>query len=190
MEILVGILLNLSLASLVYILLRRRIDARYTQKAFLEQIEKEVGQIVTDMNQTTERNIQLLENKLEAVKTLMEKSQQVLVRGNAELNSLQDRYQQYRRFAAVPAPGGLAQEGSTALQKNPPPNMTRLADQAQAPPKDSVQNPPSDSKKPKREELKQMATDLYIKGEELGAISEKTGLSLGEVELIVALIRR
>ena len=201
MEILVPLLVNLGAAALIYILLRRRIDVQYSQKAFLDKIQKEIGQIVTEMNQTTERNIQLLENKLEALKSLSERAQNLITRGNSELHSLQDRYQQIGSFSrpSLPAVRPTVKEQARVLPEGEatgrltgkPAQSSEPDPQARVSPEEAGNSLQKEGNKDKsRDRRKQEATELYIRGEDLDRIAEQTGLSLGEVELIVALIRR
>lgn len=197
MEILVPLLVNLGAAALIYILLRRRMDVQYSQKAFLDKIQKEIGQIVTEMNQTTERNIQLLENKLEALQSLSDRAQNLITRGNSELHSLQDRYQKIGGFSrpSLPAVRPAAKEQT---RTTPEPDVSRKPVQNSEPDRQLSVAPATSEPAPRKEgsegksrdRRKQEATELYIRGEDLDRIAEQTGLSLGEVELIVALIRR
>lgn len=226
MDFLFLFLLNAAALAVIYIVLRKRIDKRYSSSAFLEEIDKEVSKIITEMNQTTERNIELIENKLESLSSLGKKTETLILRASKEYNELHDRHEQYRRLGLHtrirPSAPDVTQKYGTEEQ-NPGGTPIESADvepsdnvpvsEPAHPPGSSVQTmkqpyssaqaahtrgdsgndeqsetkrEPRDSRDSKR----QRVAELYMNGASISEIVESTGLALGEVELMVALIRR
>lgn len=66
--------LGLSLAAVAagILIMRRMIDRRAGADAVLDDIRREVGAILTEMNQTTERNIELVEDSVGRLKKLLD----------------------------------------------------------------------------------------------------------------------
>ncbi len=56
---------------LLYIFLKRKLDKQYSKQGQIESIEHEVEKIIIELNQTTARNIGLIENKLKEIEALM-----------------------------------------------------------------------------------------------------------------------
>ncbi|MBI9103213.1 MAG: hypothetical protein JEY99_12425 [Spirochaetales bacterium] len=81
--------LNIIAVALIYILLRRRIDRAIRSTELLSQIEVEIDNIITELNQTTERNITLVEDKIRTLSLLMEQSDKKIFLINRELNKKQ-----------------------------------------------------------------------------------------------------
>lgn len=57
-----------------YLLLRRRIDRSTQIPAQLEQVREEVGRMVVQLNQTTDRNVSLLEDRIRQLTELLAKA--------------------------------------------------------------------------------------------------------------------
>ncbi len=70
MEFLLLFVLNIFIGALIYLLLSLKIER--TSSTFQEQkLKKEMGEIITEFNATAERNITLLERKIEVLKRLL-----------------------------------------------------------------------------------------------------------------------
>lgn len=68
MTILWTICINLLLWAFAFIYLRRRLDKQNDDKLRMDRIREQFNQLIMEMDQTTERNIQLIENKIEELK--------------------------------------------------------------------------------------------------------------------------
>ena len=212
MEFVILFLLNLAGLALMYIILRKKVDSTYTHDAFLKKVNDEIGLIITEMNQTTERNIQVLEHKLESLQNLSTKVQDLLVMANDQVDELQNRYSQLKlqkiyhksNFSDPQVrQGDRISEYSKSEHKTSrfsDSNSTHNAHEvtigsqvsfpSQGEPTQAKSGKNTSTPKKNREEQKKEATKLFLQGEELPEIAGKTGLSLGEVELIAALLRR
>ena len=59
---------------IVYLILRARLNKSVDPKAILETIREEVDRIIVELNSTTDRNITLLEDKVQSLTTLLEQA--------------------------------------------------------------------------------------------------------------------
>jgi hypothetical protein len=142
---------------------------------------------------------------------MSKKVEELILRGNREINEMQDQHSYYTRMGvqrrgqekvhnassrlnAPQANSGHSGVPDRLPSANPPVTADVLPTTAQsvdnAAERRTGSSEVSSEGKISREEKKKTATALYLQGEELPSIAEHTGLSLGEVELIVALIRR
>jgi hypothetical protein len=163
MDFLLLFALNSGSMVLLYYFLKRKVDKTYNQGVFLDRVEKEVGTIITELNQTTERNIQLIENKLDSLRSLSTKVDYVIRQAEEDLGRLQDEAEILRRRDRSPG--------------QPHYNQPRVP---------KIEEEPLDP----REQKKRQVSQLVLQGLELSEVSEKTGMSIGEIELIMALTRR
>src|ERR1035437_10037863 len=62
--------INLILVAGLFLFLSRRLPHQYNTQRFLEEVQTEVNTIITELNQTTERNLQLIEERMEKLNTL------------------------------------------------------------------------------------------------------------------------
>jgi DNA-binding NarL/FixJ family response regulator len=58
----------------VYLILRAKLKQSVDPKAILESIREEVDRIIVELNSTTDRNITLLEDKVQSLSTLLEQA--------------------------------------------------------------------------------------------------------------------
>lgn len=59
---------------IVYLILKARLNKSVDPKAILESIREEVDRIIVELNSTTDRNITLLEDKVQSLTTLLEQA--------------------------------------------------------------------------------------------------------------------
>lgn len=69
-----SVLVSLAVCALYVHLWRRRIRRDMETDAIIGKLRREVGEIVTELNGTTERNVALLENRIAEMKELVEKA--------------------------------------------------------------------------------------------------------------------
>ncbi len=72
MSVLLAIGLNILIAAALYLLLNRKIEHRMSPTEMLDRIGREVEGIIRDLNQTTDRNIGLIEDRIESLKSILE----------------------------------------------------------------------------------------------------------------------
>lgn len=69
-----SIAITVILVVVAFLILNRNITVRTSQQAALEEIKREVGAILTELNATTERNIELMEDRISTLEQLIEKA--------------------------------------------------------------------------------------------------------------------
>ncbi len=150
----------------VYFVLKRKIARSLAAATVLREVREEVNRILVELNQTTHRNVSLLEDRIAALAELLARADKkiALVRREAEKQELAEKlYSELagRRLAQAEAPAGL--RGGRELPQGAP-----------------------ESGLP-RAEASSEAVRLAQAGLSPSLISRRLGLPLGEVELILSL---
>jgi hypothetical protein len=148
---------------IVYLVLRRKISRTLAAANVLREVREEVNRILVELNQTTHRNVSLLEDRIASLAELLARADKkiALARREAEKQELAEKL--YSELAARRAPSAPPKPGS------PP------AEPAQAPAPQSLQEAAAD------------AVRLAQAGLSPALIARRLALSLGEVELILSL---
>ena len=164
--------------AVVYFLLKKKIARALGSASILREVREEVNRILVELNQTTHRNVTLIEDRIAALSELLARADKkiALVRREEEKKELADRlYTELasrRRGPESPAftpasPGSApASPGSTV----PPP----------------APEGPTEGRSDRMEE----AVRLAQAGLSPALISRRLGLTRGEVELILSLAER
>jgi hypothetical protein len=147
--------------AVVYFLLKRRIARSLAAATVLREVREEVNRILVELNQTTHRNVSLLEDRIAALAELLGKADKkiALVRREAEKQELAGKLYSGlagRRLAEPAEPAEAAAPGAQAGQPEEPDRQAQAVRLAQA-------------------------------GLSPSLISRRLGLPLGEVELILSL---
>lgn len=145
----------------VYFLLNRRITGILNSKQILSTVDEEINGLILEMNQTTERNILLLEDRIKTLTELMAVADKTVIRLNRELDrhkSDPEDYSHLAKLRKIPVQINEKVREGEKLDEN-------LSD------KDKI-------------------LDMYKRGLSPGLIASKTGTSIGEVELIITLNSR
>ncbi|MBN1834538.1 MAG: hypothetical protein JW820_01745 [Spirochaetales bacterium] len=144
----------------LYLMLKRRIDARTDSRAVLGEIRDEIDRIIVELNQTTERNITLIEDRLAA---------------------LSDQLGQADRKISLLRREGDKTEASTQLYAN---LLQRRAGQdepkEQEPKEQDVQE----------QDVQEQVLRLHHSGVSPAAIARRVGKPLAEIDLIISLSAR
>lgn len=183
--------INIIILVVMFLFLSRRLRRQYNAGEFLAQVQQEVNSIVTELNQTTERNIQLLEERISRVKDLLsELDRRILIQeSEAQKRSQTDRTYQHlkdQRRAILRDLNQAAPAGSTADAVAP-------VIQGEMPVKPSEAVPPAAApvlslqRATSREALKAQVVEWFLAGMAPSLIAQQAGITLGEVELIISL---
>lgn len=173
------------LVAVAFLVLNRSIRTRTSQQAALDEIKREVGAVITELNQTTERNIEIVEDRIHRLEVLIKQADGRLRALKRDLpSSVQhDRYSREGRPVVLPP-------------------QTDEGDRSSAPDRDAggtetPAHPASDSSRETRSAmsvptgesvpLRQRVRQLYLQGIPLERIATITGKTIGEIELIVSL---
>ncbi len=86
MNLFVLLAVNAAVLAFMFYHLKRRIDRRLSSAGLLENVRKEVGGIILELNKTTDRNIGLIEERLSVLKEFLETADKriLLIKREAE----------------------------------------------------------------------------------------------------------
>ncbi len=145
----------------VYFLLNRKINKILDSKKLLSKVNDEVDSLILELNQTTERNVLLIEDRINKLSELIKSSDRSILLMNKELSKK-----------------GREPFVYSHLEKKrifPPIENERV--------KEPVKNDENLNEKKR-------IMELFNKGLSPAIIASKTGTSIGEVELIITLNSR
>jgi hypothetical protein len=146
----------------VYLVLKRRLARALNAAAILGQVREEVNRILVELNQTTNRNITLIEDRIGALNEILAKADKklALLQREAEKQDLASRL-----YSELSARRPMPSEEPPAPE--PPPEQA-----------------------PERADRQEEVVRLARSGLSPSLISRRLGITLGEVELIISLAQR
>ena len=208
---------NLVVLGLIFLYVRGKVRKALEMEGLMDNLRKEVGELVRDLNQTTDRNITLLEDSLRALKQATEEADRrvTVLRREAERRSTEsavyDRLGRLRSETAASVPPETPLPSPEFEIKRPAPAVSgpavverRAADIPKSPsaatsdaekdsnlgPGDSASIPfVSFSSSPIRPKppVRDEVLSLSRRGISSELIAAKLGITVAEVELIVSL---
>lgn len=220
MSLFFAAVLNVGFAAVIYLLLIRRIDRKLEPGRIVEQVRSEIEGIIVELNQTTDRNIGLIEDRVNRLNSVLEQADKrlsVLKREVQSHTAGTERYNDIIKRSGRPTtvsrerPGGgepagpenagpantgpeSAGPGTAGPESAGPGNAgpgtagTRGASKAASEAAgdsttDRGEAPKTDSRAARRKEI----VELHRKGIASNIIANRTGTTIGEVELIISL---
>ena len=145
----------------VYFLLNRKISHILDSEKILSRVDDEINNLILELNQTTERNLLLVEDRIKTLSNLIKDSDKSIILLNKELSRPQVEPLNYSH---------LSKKKNFILPEN------ELV-------KEKGENDENLSEKNR-------ILELFYKGFSTEIIASKTGASIGEVELIITLNSR
>ena len=177
--------ISLIAIAVAVIVMHRMIDRRAGSAAVMDAIRREVGAILTEMNQTTERNIELIEDRVRKLQETIELADKRLgvLRGEAKRQEGAERvYSHLSRVSRlVPNP---ADESPAAGPAPPalPADSPSIPDAVPAgAPVTEIEREPT---------MNERVLGLYRQGISVERIASRVGTAVSEIELIVSLGER
>ncbi|TVR03403.1 MAG: hypothetical protein EA403_06835 [Spirochaetaceae bacterium] len=177
----------------------RRIERRIQPTAILEQIRAEIDELMVEFNQTTERNVVLIEERILRLSKLLEEADR---RASVLRRDIDVHQGPVRAYGRPKAPSSqMSGGGDTPTRRTPeseiasaaPTNVAPAAASgaASAAPAGGAASKgtapgPGGAAGDKRAQI----LDLYEKGIASNIIAARVGTTVGEVELIVSLTQR
>ncbi len=171
--IIAGIFLILMVCGFFY--LKIRVDRVVSGEEWIRKIRDEVDELVLEMNQTAERNVALLENRVTVLKELLDQADSKLqiMQKESEKSDLSRQVYSHLKKNAVTRPHHSDKE-----EKEP-----ELFDEIALPVREKKDDSPSSDNRP----LRQKVMELYEQGFGAEIISQRLGASISEVDLIINL---
>ncbi len=150
--------------------LKRKIDKAVSSEEWISRVRDEIDELVLEMNQTAERNVALLEDRIRTLESLLEEADRKLL-----------------LFQKEKEKSDLSMQVYSHLKKN-----TLLTPQEPVQEKSGLQLTLEDEEKEHRKEekslsLKDRVMELYGQGFSSEIISQKLQASIAEVDLIISL---
>lgn len=193
MSAILVVVLNVGLAAVIYLLLVRRIDRRLEPGRVVDAIRSEIDGIIVELNQTTDRNIGLIEDRVTRLNALLEQADRrlaVLKREIESRSSSTERYNDIVKRAPRPETPATVSSGSETPGSETPGRGTPAGPTSGggAAGTGSVQGGerPVGSRAERRKEI----IELHRKGIAANIIANRMGSTVGEVELIISLADR
>jgi cell division septum initiation protein DivIVA len=199
--------LNIIIMTIGFLIIARRLRRQYNAQQFLSQVQQEVNTIVTELNQTTERNIQLLEDRIAAVKDTLAELDRRIVMAEAEeqkrsrtdqtYNHLREQRRVIQRTLHEPAP--VIRMPEPEPETPPPPEPAPGAESvpgAEPVPAAQAGGLRIETTGPvqagfkrtaSRESIRQQVVELHRAGLDPALIAQRCGIPPGEAELIISL---
>lgn len=184
MDLVIAVLIVIAVQLIMFLVLRGRIHQELNATTLLKDVRDEVDGMVRELNLSAERNIGLLEARIEEMEAVLAQADQKLVVLARELERREkssEVYTQLRR-PVVEAPVfdiPPARPTEPAEPAEPTPSEAPVS----APPVISTPTPPPSGPRT----LKEKVLAFRDQGLEAGAIATTTGATRAEVELILSL---
>jgi hypothetical protein len=165
-----GIVLAFAVAVMAggFLYLRNKIEKAVSSEEWISRIRDEIDELVLEMNQTAERNVALLEDRIKALENLLEEADKKLILMQKETEK-----------------SDLSRQVYTHLKKN------AVAPKEEVPPSQGIQLTLADEEREHEKEkplsLKEQVMSLYGQGFSADIISQKLKSSIAEVDLIISL---
>jgi hypothetical protein len=177
MDLIIAVLIIIAIQLVSFLVLRGRIHQDLNATSLLKDVRDEVDGMVRELNLSAERNIGLLEARIEEMETLLAQADQKLVLLAREIerrDKTADVYSQLKRVVVEASPE-LKPEPEAEPEPRPSPEPV-------------LPFPPSPAPEPTRpRSLKEKVLAYREQGADAGAIAAATGATRAEVELILSL---
>jgi hypothetical protein len=111
------VVLNVGLAAVVYLVLARRIDRRLEPRKIVDNVRGEIEGIIVELNQTTDRNIGLIEDRVNQLNRLLQQADKRLSLLKREIESRSQSNDRYNDILTRARRGG----GSSPASETKPP---------------------------------------------------------------------
>ncbi|MBN2532496.1 MAG: hypothetical protein JXB88_06365 [Spirochaetales bacterium] len=82
---------------ILYLILKRKIEKSINPRALIDEIRVEVDRIIVELNNTTERNISLIEDRMNQLSGLLEKADKKILLLNREI----EKYEVSKNYSNI-----------------------------------------------------------------------------------------
>lgn len=201
MDFIINLLVSAALVGLVFLYFNNKIRKALDAQNLLTEVRQEVAALVRDLNQTTDRNLSLIEAKILDLEKLLASADQkmlLLAKEDAKQQTAKTVYSHLARQKPLPAAEPELAETPPASDEVIafPPAASRKKTAAPAPdqPRQAglfgeEPGPAKPAEKPAEKPLKERVLELAAQGFSGNIIAVQTGASLAEVDLILSMNR-
>jgi hypothetical protein len=177
MDLVLSVLIVVAVQLVAFLYLRGRIHQELNATTLLKDVQTEVEGMVRELNLSAERNIGLLEARIEELEGLLAQADQKMVLLAREVERREksaEVYTQLKRQVVEPEPEPEPEVVPVVLDLPPTPVVTEAAPEAVVEPV-------------RPRSLKDRVLAYRSQGLDVPAMAQATGATQGEVELILSL---
>jgi len=182
---------------LVYTLLRDRVRRATSAAAQIAELRDEVSRLVVELNQTTERNVALLEDRVTGLSDLLAAADRKMALLQREIEKHDVGTRVYTRLAegsARAASGSGQGDSMNPKEAMPEPAPSLSVELSEKPGRHGDSSPAaapvSGEAALLKQDMRQRVVMLSRSGFSASLIAARVGIPLGEVELIISLERQ
>jgi hypothetical protein len=195
LQLLLTLAANLIILALFFVWIVRRFERRFSSKRILDEVRSEMSSLMVELNGTTDRNVSLIEDRIEQLGSLLKRADKRLSILQREMEKYQlsaDRYDgSGRRVGAGSQGASNTARGESAETRVPEPASSEKPELPELFTDSSVgESANSDESEAPLPPLRERVFDLHRQGISPDLIAARTGSTLGEVELIISLGER
>jgi hypothetical protein len=176
MTLLATLAFNAVILAIIYLVLNRKVEKNITPEAFLEKVRSEIQSVIVELNETTDRNITLLEERVRSLQTVIKRADKQLTVLQREVEKHKESSEVYThlRKAGKIVAGPVQRDTPSGAPKSTPPGSGSGKTES---PEEEIP-------------LEQRVINLYNQGVAPGSIANRLNRTIGEVELIISLNER
>jgi len=183
--LLVSIGVCILIAGLLYIIFTKKIERARSGPEVLNQIRSEVNQMIVELNQTADRNIGLVEQRIQGLTDLLEQADRKIKVLQREIDRYSRRVETYSsikpRNISPPAPSATGADTHApgpgqSVSHGLPPQRNENAVQAE-------ESKSAEEPKSRRDRI----ISLYNQGISADLIASRVNSTVAEVELIISI---
>jgi hypothetical protein len=197
--ILIMLVVDLGGLLLVYVLLRDRVRRATNVNSQIAEVRDEMSRLVVDLNQTTDRNIALIEDRIASLNELLSAADKKIGLLSREIEKHDLGTRMYSRLAegrpsraaGAASTRSAGPVGAPIMMPAEPAGMRGAAERAAPSAEVAAEGkPPLSVELSEKPDLHQRVMMLHRAGFAPPLIASRVGAPLGEVELIISLERR
>lgn len=206
MDWLIAGVLTILVNVVLYAVLSAHLHRQFNTDTFIDAMRKEMDLLMTEMNQSAERNVAVFEDRVRKLRGLMDELDRKLLVVRKDLDRSEAAVQGYgavrsqileaRRSAAADSRPGpwtdrpeARAEAGPQDRREPPLPAAGPEIRATPPVQPAMVSPQSQTlaRAQARDELRRRVLSLHRSGLAPQIIAQQTGMTLGEVELVISL---
>ena len=171
---LLSIAINVLILAIVYLIVRKRLAKILDGSVLIDEIKDEINHLIIELNQTSERNIGLIEERIHRLQKLIDETDRkigVLGRETEKHQLSADVYDKLKRAVPLVSKTNIARPVESRQEKESP-----VSGRDEPPDKAGVERTKAET-----------VLHLHRQGFDPKLIATRTSSTLGEVELIISL---
>jgi len=174
MDILISTSITLGLMILFFLYNRRYLKRTLDPQGLLTEVREEINQVLTEMNNVTDRNIDIMEDRIQKIRGLIQETDKKIILFQRELKKGDKEPIIYSHLVRRMPLKPVESQGESQVESPRPSQEASLPKEPEEEKKKAVSN-------------KERVVQLYRQGFSPDIIASRVGITMGEVELIISL---